>query len=91
MPDVKKIPLPDEMKKDWTWNHRSWETGYQYFGVHTFGGCLTWYEETYPGFAGGWSFEQSFEDFFDNGPGIKDIPVEILDDIRRTLLPLRNK
>lgn len=88
MPDLKKTLIPDEMKKDWTWNHRSWPTGYQYFGVHTFDDCLTWYEENYPGFAGGFSFQQSIDDFFDNGPAMRDVPPEILDNIRETLLPL---
>lgn len=81
--------MPSEMKKDWTWNSRSWEGGYSYDGVHTFEGCLTWYTEYYPGWAGGGASQQSFDDFFDNGPCIKDVPPEILDDIRRTLLPLK--
>jgi hypothetical protein len=88
---MNKISIPEELKKDWQWDHRSWEGGYKTEGVHTYEGCLTWYTDYYPGWAGGGACQQSFEDFFDNGPHIKSVPQEILDDIERTLLPLRNK
>ncbi len=85
MAENKKSKIPG---KDWQWNHNSWEGGYRYDGVHTFEGCLLWYTETYPAYAGGGAYEQSFTDFLKNGPAMSDVPKEIIDEIYELLKQL---
>ncbi len=68
-------------KKDWQWNKSS--TGYD--GVHTYEGCLTWYTECWPGWAGGGAYQQSFSDFVINGPWVKSVPKDVLDELLELL------
>ncbi len=69
-------PKPDggfKVRRDWKWNVSA--SGHD--GIHTFGSSLTWFNETYPAFAGGWGDEQTFESFLNDGPAYS-IPDEIV-------------
>ena len=79
---------PDIPSRDWQWNHESGPTWSRYDGVHTWEGCLTWYTEVLPGFAGGGAGQQSFEDFLERGPAYS-CPPEVEAELRRLLEPLR--
>jgi len=82
MSPKKKIEIP---KKNWTWSRKSFKGGYRYYGVHTYEGCLLWYTETYPAYAGGGAHSQSFAEYILNGPSVDEVPQEILDEIDQML------
>ena len=69
---ISKIP-----RKAWQWN----KTHFRYDGVHTREGCLLWYTETYPAYAGGGASSQSYADFIRDGPRINTVPEEVRKDI----------
>jgi len=81
-----KIP-----KKGWKWDHQTFESGYRYDGVHTYEECLLWYTETYPAYAGGGAQKQSFSDFLKNGPSMRNVPKDILDEIYELLEPFEQE
>ncbi|OHD54801.1 MAG: hypothetical protein A2Y33_02190 [Spirochaetes bacterium GWF1_51_8] len=88
---MKKIKIPDSVRKEWTWNGASWEGGYRYDGVHLFEGCLVWYTEYYPGWSGGGTCQQSVEDFLTNGPSVGGAPEDVLEELRAILKPVYEK
>lgn len=75
---ISKIP-----RKDWQWN----KIHYRYDGVHTYEGCLLWYTESYPAYAGGGAYSQSFADYIRNGSSMSDVPDEIIEEINQMLEP----
>jgi hypothetical protein len=75
----------DVPSRDWQWDHREFEGGASYSGVQTSQDGLLWYTEYSPGWAGGGSSEQSFEEFLAHGPKV-DCPPEVEAELRALLL-----
>lgn len=86
-----QVPEPQrdsgfKAKREWKWNISP--SGHD--GVHTYGACLLWYNETYPAHAGGWGEEQSFESFLRDGPAYP-IPEGILIEVCQAVQALTAK
>lgn len=77
--------------KEWTWNHETGESGTfkSHDGVHTYEGCLTWFRQMYPGWAGEAVNQQSFDDFLKNGPAVEGAPQEVLGELRELITQKR--
>jgi len=79
------------LKKEWTWGDEKTKNYERIHGVSIRKKRIEWWSEGYPGYAHGYHSSQSIDDFLKNGPGISDVPENILKEMTGVIKKMKRK